>query len=202
VRRLGRVLPMVTLVALVAAGCGSSPKPSASSSSTTTSSSSTTTTTSASTSTTSSTGAGATTTTVPTCPGLTASNGQTQGAAGTITGSISLSSTSTCSVTGYPILALFNSSGASLTVTMVDGLSVDLSTPANSPPAATTIGPGQSAEFSYQYSDVPTGSQTTCPSSTTASLTVPGYTNSASPFSITLDPCDNGTIRVSPVYRG
>src|SRR5581483_11139455 len=124
-----------------------------------------------------------------------------QGAAGTITGTIVLSETAgaTCPMTGYPALSLYSSGGSSIPVTMVDGLSVNLGGPANAAPSSVTLSPSSKLEFSYQFSDVPTGSETSCPTSATARVTPPR--SSATPaFPLQIDPCDNGTIRVSPLY--
>src|SRR5581483_11759189 len=125
-----------------------------------------------------------------------------QGAAGTITGTIVLSETAgaTCPMTGYPVISLYSSGGASIPVTMVDGLGVNLGGAANSPPSSVTLSPTSKLEFSYQFSDVPTGSETSCPSSATARVTPPGSSTATPAFPLQVDPCDNGTIRVSPLY--
>jgi len=155
-------------------------------------------------STTTSTTASSTTTSAAStaCNHITASAGQSQGAAGTITGVITVtnSGTSTCSATGYPKVALFSGSSAPLTVTMVNGLSVTLSPPANAAPSPVGVAPSSTAQFAYQYSDVPSGSETSCPTSETAAVTLPGATTSSSLFPLSIAPCSNGTIRVSPVY--
>jgi hypothetical protein len=187
--RLGLLL---ALGGLVAAGCSSSPsKPS-----TTTSTEKTTTTTTAP----------ATTTTAPItaaavgCSGITATLGPTNGAAGTLTGSITLSETGpSCTVTGYPNLVLANGS-ATVPSTVVDGLTVDISGPANGAPSPVTWSPSSAVDFTYQYSDVPSGSEGTCPTATSMAVTPPGSTTAAPPVAITLAPCDNGTVRVSPIY--
>ena len=66
-------------------------------------------------------------------------------------------------------MALFSGSGAPLTVTMVNGLSVT-SRAAGQRAAVVVLGgarpPGR--QFAYQYSDVPVGSETSCPTSETA----------------------------------
>ena len=147
----------------------------------------------------------ATTTTAagtPACTTVVASAGQTDGAAGTITGSITLADpgSTPCDMTGYPSMALFSAAGTTLSVTIIDGLTVDISTAANAPPALVTLTSSQSAAFTYQYSDVPTGSETSCPSSVTISVTPPGSNDGSTPIPLSMDPCDNGTIRVSPVY--
>ena len=99
------------------------------------------------------------------CNHITASPGQGQGAAGTITGTVTITNTGTtpCTADGYPMIALFSGSGAPLTVTIVNGLSVSLSPAANAPPSPVTVAPSSTAQFAYQYSDVPVGAQTSCP---------------------------------------
>lgn len=184
---------------LLLAACSSNPSPKHST--TTTTHRATTT----SSSTTSTTAAPATSTTAASaaCNHITASPGQSQGAAGTITGVVTVTNTgaTTCTVDGYPTMALFSGSGAPLTVTMVNGLSVNVSPAANAPPASVAIAPSSTAQFAYQFSDVPVGSQTSCPSSEQASVTMPGATTSSPGFALAIAPCGNGTIRVSPLYK-
>jgi hypothetical protein len=103
---------------------------------------------------------------------------------------------------GYPTMALFYAAGTTIPVTIVDGLTVDISSEANGPPTSITVSPSQGADFTYQYSDVPSGNETSCPSSTRVSVTPPGSSNGTAPIDLVLAPCDNGTIRVSPVYPG
>ena len=162
----------------------------------TTTSSAPTTSSSASSSTTSSTAAASG------CNSMTAVASQGQGAAGTITGLITVTNggASTCTTQGYPVMALHGATGASLTVTVVDGLSVNVSAQANAAPTTVAVAPGAKAQFAYQYSDVPTGNETSCPSSVTSSVTVPGATVASPNFPLTIAPCDNGTIKVSPLY--
>jgi hypothetical protein len=170
------------------------------SSSTTTSSTSTTSSSSTSkSSTTTSTSAPVVTTA---CNRITASAGQMMGAAGTITGVVTLTNigVATCVTNGYPVMALFSGSGAPLVVTVVDGLTVHLSAAANGPPAAVSLRPSGTAQFAFQYSDVPAGSETSCPSSEMAETTAPGASVASPNFALAADPCDNGTLRVSPVY--
>ena len=200
-----RALAFIAGVGLIFAACSNNSTPSGhstttttrntpSSSSTSTSSSSTTSTTAA---TTTSTGVAA-----AACSRITASAGQGQGAAGTITGVITVTNTgpSACTVNGYPTMALYSGSGAPLTVTVVKGLTVSLSPPANAGPSPVMIGPSSTAQFAYQFSDVPVGAQTSCPSSESASVTMPGTTSGSPAFALAIAPCNNGTIRVSPVY--
>jgi hypothetical protein len=185
---------------LCLAACSSSPSPKHSTTTTThhatTSSSSTTSTSSAST--TSSTAAGS-----AACNHISAANGQSQGAAGTITGVVTVTNTGTtpCTVNGYPTMALYSGSGAPLTVTMVNGLTVSVTPQASAPPSSVTIAPSSTAQFVYQISDVPVGAQTSCPTSEQASTTMPGASASSAYFPLAIGPCNNGTIKVSPVYK-
>jgi hypothetical protein len=184
---------------LTLAACSSSPSPKHS---TTTTQRSTSTTSSSTTPTT----AVAPTTAPPAasaaCTHITAAPGQSQGAAGTITGVVTVSNTgtTTCTVDGYPTLALFSGSGAPLTVTMANGLTVDISSQANAAPASVALAPSSTAQFAYQFSDVPVGTETSCPTSEQASTTMPGSTTPSPTFALAIAPCGNGTIHVSPVY--
>jgi hypothetical protein len=137
------------------------------------------------------------------CTSVSAVVGQTQGAAGTITGTVTLTPLAdgrTCTMDGYPTMALRDTAGAAVPVTIVDGLTVSVSGSANAPPARVTLAPGTRAQFAYQYSDVPSGSETTCPRSSTATVTPPGTGTASAPIGLSIAPCGNGTIRVSPVY--
>ena len=110
--------------------------------------------------------------------------------------------TSPCTVDGYPAMALFSGSGAPLTVTLVNGLSVSISTPANASPSSFSVAPSSTAQFAFQFSDVPVGSEASCPTSASASVTMPDATTASPAFQLAIGPCGNGTIRVSPVYAG
>jgi hypothetical protein len=195
-----RVLAVLAGAGLCLAACSSGPSHSPRHSTTTThhattTSSSTTSTSSAST--TSSTAVAA-----PACSHISAAAGQSQGAAGTITGVVTVTNTAAtpCSVDGYPTMALYSGSGAPLTVTMVNGLTVSVSPQSGAPPSSVTIAPSSSAQFAYQFSDVPVGAETGCPTSEQATTTMPGAAAPSADFPLAIDPCDNGTIRVSPVY--
>jgi hypothetical protein len=189
--------------AVILAACSSSPSTPKHSTTTTRASTSTST---ASSSTTTTSGSVTTTSAAGTtaCTRITASPGQGQGAAGTITGFVTITNTGTtpCTVNGYPTMALFSGSGAPITVTIVNGLSVSISTPANAPPSSFSVAPSATAQFAYQFSDVPVGAETSCPTSESASVTMPGSATSSPSFQLAIGPCGNGTIRVSPVYAG
>ena len=101
---------------------------------------------------------------------------------------------------GYPTIALLSSSGSALPVTVVDGLTVDISPQANGAAALVNLTPTAGAAFTYQFSDVTTGNETACPSTATITVTPPGSSNASSPTPLIIAPCDNGTVHVSPVY--
>jgi hypothetical protein len=136
------------------------------------------------------------------CTHITGSPGQGQGAAGTITGVVTVTNTAStpCSANGYPTIALSSGSGAPLPVTMVNGLTVTISSAANGLPTTVTLAPGSTAQFAYQFSDVPVGAETSCPTSESAQVTLPGSTTASPAFQLAIAPCNNGAIRVSPVY--
>jgi Domain of unknown function (DUF4232) len=185
---------------LCLAACGSSPTPKHS---TTTTIHRATTTSSSTTSTTSAPATSSTAVAAPACSHISAAAGQSQGAAGTITGVVTVTNTGStpCTVDGYPTVALYSGSGAPLTVTMVNGLTVSVTPQAGAPPSSVTIAPSSSAQFAYQISDVPSGAQTSCPMSEQATTTMPGASASSPYFALAIGPCNNGTIRVSPVYK-
>jgi uncharacterized protein DUF4232 len=196
------VIVLLAGACVVLAACSSSPSTpkhvtTTTRAATTSTSSSTTTTAAASTTT-------STAVTTTGCNHITATPGQGQGAAGTITGTVTVTNAgaSACSVNGYPTMSLFSGSGASLTVTMVNGLSVTISSAANGPPSSVSLAPSGTAQFAYQYSDVPTGSETSCPTSESAAVTMPGATTASPTFQLAIAPCSSGTIKVSPVYSG
>ena len=197
-----RILAVLVCAGFVMAACGKSNPPASTSTTTTTQHSATTTSTTLAPTTTTSTAA--TTAGTDTCGTITATVGQTQGAAGTVTGTINLVDTggTVCTMEGYPSLAMFGSGGAPIPTNVVDGLTVNFSSAANGQPASITVSPDQGADFTYQYSDVPTGSETSCPSSVTVSFRPPGSSTSTAPIPLVFDACGGGTVRVSPVYMG
>jgi Protein of unknown function (DUF4232) len=196
-RRVWRALATVLFGGVVAAACSSSPSPSHPTTTTTTVHRTTTTTTSTAPPTTTTTTAG-----IAACAQVSGTPGQIQGAAGTIIGTITLSEvgTGTCTINGYPTLVRFNSSGSTVVTTLVHGLSVNQSGPASQPPAPVTLTPTQKAEFTFQYSDVVTGSETSCAVSSTLTVTTPGATSASAPITLSISACNTGTVEVSPVY--
>jgi len=194
-----RVAAALVCAGLIAAACSSSP---GSHTSTGTTGGSHSTTTTQSTSVTSTTAGTTTTTGIAACAQVTATPGQSQGAAGTIVGTITLApvGSATCTMEGYPALARFSSSGATVPITVVDGLTVNLSGPPTQPPSVVTLASGQQAEFTFEYSDVVTGNETSCTSSSTVTVTPPGASTASAQVPLTMAPCNNGTVEVSPVY--
>jgi hypothetical protein len=184
----------------VLASCSSNSTPHATTTTThhkatTTTSSSTTSTSVSTTTTTAAAGSNA-------CNQISASAGPSSGAAGTITGVVNVTNTSAtaCTVDGYPTVALFASGGAPITVTMVDGLSVNVSPQANAPPSSFALAPSKAAQFTYQYSDVPVGGESSCATSAQAHVVMPAATTASPNFALAMTPCNHGTVRVSPVY--
>ena len=189
------VLVSVCLGGLVLAACSSG-----SSTSTTVT---TTTTPTTSPSTTSTTAAGGTTTTTPGTGGcatanLTAAIYGSSGAAGTIETTVALKNnlSTGCTLSGYPGLGMTGSNGASLTTTVVRKGNYGFTAMG---PTTVTLAGGQQAFFNMGYSDVPTGSATSCPTAANLVITPPNsYTSMTIPAQ--LAPCNNGTITVSPVF--
>lgn len=132
-----------------------------------------------------------------------------QGAAGTITASVTLTKTTPgwCSMKGWPVLTLQDKTGAVLHSSTVDTSTnppVQYQAPAAAQaPALLTLLQGSNASFSLAYSDVPTGSETSCPAAVTMSvqIAVGGTTVGVTP-QYPLEPCDNGQIYASPFYKG
>jgi hypothetical protein len=198
-----RVLAAVVGAGLIAAACssnGGTHTASSTTSSTTSHHSSTTTTSSSVPPTTASTTTS--TTGIGPCTKVTATPGQTQGAAGTIVGTVSLAEVGagTCTVDGYPSLTRFSASGATLPTTVVHGLTISVSGPASEPPSVIALTSTQQAEFTFQYSDVITGTETGCPMSATLSVTTPGATSASAPIPLSMTACNNGTVEVSALY--
>ena len=189
-----RVMTMVVGAGLLAAACSSN----APSTTTTTAVHRTTTTTSVAPTTASTT----TTTGLAACAQVSVTPGQTQGAAGTIIGTVTLAlmGTGTCTIDGYPNLTRYDASGSIVPTTLVHGLTVNLSGPPSQPPSLVTLTSTQHAEFTFQYSDVVTGSETSCAVSSTLSVTTPGAASPSTPVPLTISACHNGTVDVSPVY--
>jgi hypothetical protein len=66
-------------------------------------------------------------------------------------------------------------------------------------PTTVTIAPGQSVYINIGYSDVPEGSETSCPTSGALEVTPPNATDHLL-IEAKLAPCGGGTMVVSPVF--
>jgi hypothetical protein len=66
-------------------------------------------------------------------------------------------------------------------------------------PTTVTLAPGQTAYFNIGYSDVPVGSETSCPTSGSMLVTPPNAFDHLT-VSATLAPCGGGSLTVSPVF--
>jgi Protein of unknown function (DUF4232) len=171
----------------------------------TTTTSSTTSTTSTSTTTTTS-----NTTPVSTCVGsdFRGVYNEGQGAAGTITASITLTkiTAGTCTLYGWPKLTLQDTTGAVLTSSVIaerPGNQPIRFTPAQADqaPSLLTLATHATANFALAYSDVPT-STAACPTARTISVQIAagGTTATVTP-DFAIMPCNQGTMWVSPFYQ-
>ncbi len=120
------------------------------------------------------------------------------GAAGTIETTVALKSTasSPCTLGGYPGMQMLSASGSPLPTTVVRKGSYSFTAMAAT---TVTVGPGQAAYFNIGYSDVPVGSETTCPTSASVQVTPPNATDHLV-MTAALAPCGGGTLVVSPVF--
>ena len=132
---------------------------------------------------------------------------QGQGAAGTIFAGVTLTKTTsgTCTEKGWPLLTLQDKDGAVLAITQVNQpsstSSVQFQDPrANRAPSPLTMKQGSTMQFSFAYSDVTTGN-TACDNATTMNVRL---TRNDTSVVVTpqypLQPCNNGTMWVSPFY--
>jgi hypothetical protein len=131
--------------------------------------------------------------------GLKISEESQNAAAGTIEVTINIADTSdsSCQLSGYPKLQMYNSSNQMLTTTVVDG-----NVPGYSNTSATvhmTI--GSKAYFVIKYSDVPTGTESSCPVSAYIGVSYEPGNNNLN-LSMSIGPCDNGTIDVTSYFPG
>ena len=129
---------------------------------------------------------------------LTAAVAGSSGAAGTIETTVALTSTSAapCVLGGYPGLQLQTASGSPLPTTVVRKGSYSFTAMA---PTTVTVTPGGSAYFNIGYSDVPVGTETTCPTSASVQVTPPNAFDHLV-MTAALAPCGGGTLVVSPVF--
>jgi len=121
-----------------------------------------------------------------------------QGAAGTIELTFGLHNTSTtaCPMEGYPGAQLLGAGGAELPTHVVSGGNFQFTDFA---PAAVTLAPGATAYFNLAYSDVPTGTETSCPTATQIEVTPP-HASDHDVVAVQIMACAAGTLTVSPVF--
>ena len=121
-----------------------------------------------------------------------------QGAAGTFELTFALHNTSgtPCPLDGYPGAQLVDASGTELPTHVVSGGSFQFTSFA---PAPVTLAAGATAYFNLAYSDVPTGTETTCPTAAKIEVTPP---HAVDHDVVTIDAmvCGAGTLTVSPVF--
>ncbi|MGB9484269.1 MAG: DUF4232 domain-containing protein [Candidatus Dormiibacterota bacterium] len=140
------------------------------------------------------------------CPvtAITASLGQSNGAAGRQGYAILLTNTGTtsCTLEGYPYVQLVDGSGNALSTTPIE--SDDGVTSVSVLPDTVTLGAGGTASFALQYDLVPRGSQT-CPTAASMRIYLPGTSDTATPapvtFSAEIAPC-GGIVYLSPIHAG
>jgi hypothetical protein len=194
-----RLLGVVAAVALGGVALGACSSGSSSSSTTrapaSTATSSTTTTSASSSSSSSSTTSGGPARCAT--PSLSGSISGSSGAAGTIETTVALKSTSatTCVLSGYPGLQMLDAGGANLPTNVVRKGNYSFTSMA---PTTVTLSNGQTASFNIGYSDVPVGTQTTCPTSASIEVTPPNAVDHLV-IAAMLAPCGGGTLVVSPV---
>jgi hypothetical protein len=191
-----RRLAVAFAAAVALAGCGHT---SSSAGSAATGKASTTST-SASASTSSVPGSATTAVTTRSCPAasLTAAVTGSSGAAGTMEITVvfrNISST-TCVLGGYPGGQMLDTQGTQIPTTVVRGGSLPFT---NLAPSVVTLGPGGVAYFNLGFSDVPTGTETTCPRAVSLIVTPPGAYDHVT-IAVAIAPCANGLLTVSPVF--
>jgi hypothetical protein len=129
---------------------------------------------------------------------LTGTVRQSSGAAGTAAVSIAIRNVSpaTCTLRGFPRLKLRNAAGTLPTLVRHGGLVI-----LEQPVTTVTLAPGQRASLLVAWSNIPTGSQTSCPQATRLVIIL---RNGHGRFSIAFTgaPCNGGLLRESPFLAG
>jgi hypothetical protein len=132
---------------------------------------------------------------------LSGSVGTSGGAAGTIqmTFNVSNIGATTCSIHGYPTVKLLDANMIVMTGLTIQGNAVFQPAGANAAPKVQHVTAGGSVEFVLQFSDVPSGTERTCPQSASVNVYPPG---SATSFNVVtaIAPCNSGTMNVSPFF--
>lgn len=124
----------------------------------------------------------------------------TNGGAGHVQVVITLTnhSSAACAMDGYPALRLLGAGAQPLPTTVIHGGAMSF---ANRSPKPVQLAAGAVASFDIEYSDVPSGSETSCPQALALAVTPPG---GAGVVHVPLHAvaCSHGTLHVSPVVAG
>jgi hypothetical protein len=106
-------------------------------------------------------------------------------------------STTSCTLLGFPGAQMLDASGKKLAIqTTLRGGGYTFT---NLPVTKVTLAPGGTAYFNAGYSEVPTGSEGTCPSSARLEVTPPNdFSQLVIAFQAAV--CNQGTLTVSPVF--
>ena len=107
-------------------------------------------------------------------------------------------SSTTCTLFGYPGVQLVDASGRPLPTQVSRGGSYTF---AAETPVAVALAPGAQASFFLGYSDVPAGNENGCASSSRVDITAPGATGTVV-VADRIAPCGHGAVAVSPVRAG
>jgi Protein of unknown function (DUF4232) len=143
-----------------------------------------------------------TTTTLPSdyceVPDLQAQVEGTEGAAGTIevTFKITNNSGSSCVMWGYPGALMLAADGSPLTTIVKRGGELSF---LEATVETVQVASGSSAYFNLGYSDVTSGTETSCPKSSSLEITPPNDTQQLV-VQISVDACGGGLLSVSPVF--
>jgi hypothetical protein len=107
-------------------------------------------------------------------------------------------STRACTLLGYPGVQLVDASGRPLPTQVSHGGSYTF---AAETPHTVALPPSAQASFFLGYSDVPSGTETSCAPSARVDITPPGD-NGVVAVADQVAPCGNGAVTVSPVHAG
>jgi hypothetical protein len=123
------------------------------------------------------------------------------GAAGTVEATFDVSDvgTSGCTLDGYPQLQLLDANMVPITSTTEDGGASFAVAQANRPARVVRLRSGVEASFMIQFSEIPVGTETTCPQASSFNVYPPTSTTSFN-IQYQLGPCNAGTVHVSPFF--
>jgi hypothetical protein len=104
-----------------------------------------------------------------------------------------------CTLDGYPQLQLLDANMVPLSAQVSDGGTSFTPAKANLAPMRLRLSAVTHAAFVVQFTDVPAGTQTTCPAAAALNVYPPG---SATAFNVTyaFTPCNGGAVDVSPFF--